>query len=294
MHTQSKELISEKLFIELPRTTLHYLKTGSGPPLIIVPALISRIDRWKTLSEFIGQNFTTYFFELPGHGESTPYPKRFQTHYVPETVEAFVDALGIDRFTLMGFSFGGILSLRTLDHLRHRIDQLILLSPAISKRALLFSRKKRIFLKILFGFLKNNYLQQYFIYMMHNDKFIEKVISFLGKFTSIDEKILSQIDLKTFPISTLDVLTASMNELLRLEFDSDNKPYSIPCFFGMSIYDDLLDYGITSDIVKGLFTNVHIEQFYLPYHQPPTPFTYDDFESEYGHFLENIQDYTIK
>ncbi|MCK5345794.1 MAG: hypothetical protein KAR20_20430, partial [Candidatus Heimdallarchaeota archaeon] len=172
-----------------------------------------------------------------------------------------------------------------------RIDQLILISPAISKRALLFSRKKHFFLKILFGLLKNDSIQQKIIKLMHSDKSLEKIVSFIRKFTSIDKKILSQINLKTIPRSTFDVLTSSMNELLRLEFDSDNKPFKIPCFFGMSIYDDLLDYGITSDLVKGLFTNIHVEQFYLPYHQPPIPFTYDEFESEYGHFLDNIQEY---
>src|SRR5574339_760558 len=102
----------------LPDTRLHYVKAGSGPPLIIVPATVSLIRQWLPLAQFMGQHFTSYFFELPGHGGSTPYPEKFRSHLVPYTVEALVDNLGYDRFHLMGFSFGGLLALRTLEHLQ--------------------------------------------------------------------------------------------------------------------------------------------------------------------------------
>src|SRR5574339_1201224 len=78
----------------LPDTRLHYVKAGSGPPLIIVPATVSLIRQWLPLTQFMGQRFTSYFFELPGHGGSTPYPEKFRSHFVPKTVESFVDNLG--------------------------------------------------------------------------------------------------------------------------------------------------------------------------------------------------------
>ncbi len=59
----------------------------------------------------MGLRFKTYFFELPGHGKSTPYPFKFNSYYFPKTVEAFADALGLKTFNLMGFSFGGLLAL---------------------------------------------------------------------------------------------------------------------------------------------------------------------------------------
>ena len=77
--------------VELPGTRLHYVKCGSGPPLVIVPATVSLISQWLPLAQFMGQRFTTYFFELPGHGKSTPYPGKFESKLVPKTVEAFVE-----------------------------------------------------------------------------------------------------------------------------------------------------------------------------------------------------------
>ena len=278
-------------FIKLPRTTLHYVKTGTGSPLIIVPALASKLDQWLPLAQFMGQKFTTYFFELPGHGDSTPYPETFETHFVPKTVEAFLNELEIDRFTLMGFSFGGLLALRTLDYLLPRIDQLILLSPALSKRALLFSTRKQIFLKLLFTVLRSDRMRHGVVNMLDRERAYNTLTTAISKFANIDKQILLSKNALAFPKSTLDVLTASFNEVLRLDYDSENKPFTLPCFYGMSLYDDLLDYEVTLEIVKGLFSNIHVEPLTLPYHQPPNPFTFEEFNSKFGSFQENMQDY---
>lgn len=115
--------------ITLQNTRLHYVKAGTGPPLIIVPATVSLIRQWLPLTQFMGQRFTSYFFELPGHGGSTPYPEKFESRFIPKTVEGFVNSLGYEKFNLMGFSFGGLLALRTLEYLQDRIEKVILLSP---------------------------------------------------------------------------------------------------------------------------------------------------------------------
>jgi len=283
---------AEYKFIDLPDTTLHYVKTGSGPPLIIVPALVSKIYQWAPLAQFMGQKFTTYFFELPGHGKSTPYTEKFQTHFVPKTVEAFLNKLEIDNFTLMGLSFGGLLALRTLDYLLPRIDRLVLLCPALSKRAILASHNKQRFLKILFTALRNDAFQKSAINFITGEKTFHRAANGISKFANIDKKILIDKEIKSFPQTTLDVLSESVLEILDLEFESPNKPYDLPCFFGMSMHDNLLNFDITKNIVESLFTNIHIETFGLPYHQPPVPFTFEDYNEKFGFFLENIHLYS--
>jgi len=272
--------------VELPRTNLHYMKAGNGPPLIIVPALISRLHRWQALAQFLGQKFTTYFFELPGHGGSTAYPERFHSHLVPETVEAFVNKLGIDRFTLMGFSFGGLLSMRTLKHLLPRIDRLILLSPALSKRAILFSKRKVFFLKVFCSLLRFESMQKLIINFMNNENTFEKFATMLSNFSNIDKKIILEIDPTNFPQSTLDVLSAEIQEVLHLELDPRSNSYSLPCFFGMSINDDLIDFDTTLNVAESLFSDLSIVKFTMPYHQPPKLYTFDEYNSKYGDFLD--------
>jgi pimeloyl-ACP methyl ester carboxylesterase len=99
-------------FIDLPLSRLHVLEVGEGEPLIMVPATISEWEDWLTLVQFLGQWFKVYFFELPGHAQSSPFKESFSSARVAELVEQLADKLGYDRFNLMGFSFGGILAMR--------------------------------------------------------------------------------------------------------------------------------------------------------------------------------------
>jgi hypothetical protein len=46
--------------VPLPDTNLHYIKVGSGPPLVIVPATVSIIRQWESLAQFMGERYTTY------------------------------------------------------------------------------------------------------------------------------------------------------------------------------------------------------------------------------------------
>jgi len=108
-------------FIDLPLSRLHVLETGKGEPLIIVPATISELENWLPLAQFMAQWFHVYFFELPGHGQSGPFRERFSSQQVAELVGQLANKLGFERFNLMGFSFGGILAMRTFKHLSQRI-----------------------------------------------------------------------------------------------------------------------------------------------------------------------------
>ena len=280
-----------KKFIELENTTLHCAISGNGgPPLIMVPALVSKIDQWLPFAQYMGQRFTTYFFELPGHGESTPYPDTFSTHMVPHTVEQMLDYLEIDRFTLMGFSFGGLLGLRTLDHLMPRIDRMILVSPALDKNTLLFSPFKQAAFKAASRALKLEPFKKAVLDVMHGDRTYNSFAEFISRVTNVDKQILVDKEIKNFPHSTLEVLAASIYELLNLTYYSENAPFTLPTYFGMSLYDDLIDYHKTLEIVQGLFSNLKTEKFYLPYHQPPVPFTFAELIENFGEFLEMIDD----
>jgi pimeloyl-ACP methyl ester carboxylesterase len=133
--------------VDLPLTSLYIMEAGSGPPLIVVPATISEVENWVDLIQFMAQWFRVYFFELPGHGRSTPFKQKFSTHLVAQTVQDLVDYIGAERFNLMGFSFGGILAMRTFNLLNQRIDRLILNAPCLTKHAILLSGIQKLALR---------------------------------------------------------------------------------------------------------------------------------------------------
>ena len=272
----------------LSNTRLHYVKAGMGAPLIIVPATVSLIRQWLPLTQFMGQRFTSYFFELPGHGGSLPYPEKFKSQFVPQTVGEFVNHLGYDRFNLMGFSFGGLLALRTLEHLQDRIEKVILLSPCVSRRALKWSTPRQWAFKASIWAMKRQRLLQG-IHSMLNTPSLEKPLTYaLSKASNVDRRILETKNALRMPISTLDVFAHTLGEIFQTEYQYAGAPFKIPCYFGMSVNDDILEYSLTEQIVRQHFQKIMVQQFTHPYHQPPEPPTFEWLNHEFGQFLETI------
>jgi len=275
--------------VTLSNTRLHYVQAGSGAPLIIVPATVSLIRQWLPLTQFMGQRFTSFFFELPGHGASTPYPEKFKSLYVPKTVEEFVDNLGYEKFNLMGFSFGGLLALRTLEYLQDRVEKVFLLSPCVSKRALRWSIPRQWMFKMSIRMMKNQTLLQGVHYVLNTSRFEKSLTYALSKAGNVDRRILETKNALRMPISTLDVFAYTFDELLHMEYQYEGGVFEPPCYFGMSINDDILDYGLTEQIVKKHFQKITIQQFTHPYHQPPEPPTFEWLNHEFGQFLGMIE-----
>ena len=274
--------------IQLSNTSLHYVRAGSGSPLIIVPATVSLIRQWLPLTQFMGQRFTSYFFELPGHGGSTPYPEKFKSQFVPSTVEQFANNLGHDRFNLMGFSFGGLLALRTLEHLRDRIDKVILLSPCVSKRALKWSTLRQWVFKASIQAMKNPTLLQGIHHAMNAPQ-LEKPLTYaLSKASNVDKRILENKNALRMPLSTLDVFAYTLDEVFQTEYEYTST-FNNSCYFGMSVNDDILHYQLTEQIVKKHFHKIAIQKFTHPYHQPPEPPTFEWLNREFGRFLGVIE-----
>jgi pimeloyl-ACP methyl ester carboxylesterase len=275
--------------IALPLTTLYYASCGQGPPLIIVPATISRIRDWQPLIRFMGQKFTTLFFELPGHGGSTPFPQPFSSKLVGQTVEDLINALQFDTITLMGFSFGGILTLRVLDQIQSRINRLVLLSPCVSHRTLLYSPIRIILLRMLVKIMIRRSPQVFFLKMLHNEALVDYVLLMLRKWGHVEfYGNALRNTLLSLPGSTLDVLTYQINEILCSDPISEINVCDTPCILGMSRLDPLLSFEMTKKSILGKFKDVWVESYDLPYHQPPEPFTFDGLNQEYGGLLEKF------
>ena len=234
----------------------------------------------------MGQRFKVFFFELPGHGKSTPYPGKFESGLIPQTVMDFMDAMGHETFNLMGFSFGGLLALRTLEALQERIENVILLSPCVSKRALKYSSYRQWGFRWASAALKVPLVQQGAVRLMHTEKIERPLIYAFSAISSIDKSILESKDALKIPQTTLDVLAYTVDEIFNTEYSYPGKPFPHPCYFGMSLYDDLLDFDLTLEIVRQHFSDLLVQTFTLPYHQPPEPPTFEWMVQKFGHFLD--------
>lgn len=271
-------------YMDLPETRLHYVSSGSGPPLIMIPATVSLIRQWQPLVQFMGLRFSATFFELPGYGGSSPYAQRFHSSLVPLTVAALADRLGHDRFNLMGFSFGGLLAMRTLEKLQHRIDNVILLSPLLSCRTLRFTRTQQSVIRRLIRLMQVPAAQRGAVRVMHAGPLQPALIHALSMLSNIDKKIIRNKDALNISQTTLDVLGHTLGEILDTEYRPPS-PFATPCYFAMSVNDDMIDYALTEPLVRESFPHLKIQTFDYPYHQPPDPPTFEWLVERFHPFL---------
>lgn len=268
-------------FVDLPLTRLHVLETGTGEPLIIVPATISELENWLPLAQFMAQWFHVYFFELPGHGQSQPFRNGFSSQRVAELVGQLADKLGHRRFNLMGFSFGGLLAMRTFKLLSSRIDRMILIAPCLGYQALPFSHMRLGLLYAANRLLSHPTVQEKFVDLIRNPDTISKTVKVLHKIGRLENNILLEQKLSRTQTGTIAVLNAQINEILTTEFRAELHRSETPCYFAMSVYDPLLNFETTQSILRTQFANVNTVRLTLPYHQPPRAFTYEELNNTF-------------
>jgi pimeloyl-ACP methyl ester carboxylesterase len=273
--------VCKTYFIDLSLSRLHVMEAGEGEPLIIVPATISELNEWRSLVQFMAQWFRVYFFELPGHGYSTSFEGGFSSHKVAELVSELADKLGYERFNLMGFSFGGLLAMRTFKHLSRRIDRLILIAPCLDHRALPLSICRQVLLHKFNQLLSRPAVQMRFVKLIRNPRMISVIVRVLQKIGKLEDTIPLQEKLPRTKASTIAVLNAQLGEILTTEFEVEPEKYETPCYFAMSIHDPLVRFEATSHILEKHFANVSTLRLGYPYHQPPAPFTYEELNHDF-------------
>jgi pimeloyl-ACP methyl ester carboxylesterase len=273
-------------YVDLPLARLHIMEAGHGAPLIIVPATISELENWRALAQFMAQWFHIYFFELPGHGGSTPFRDPFSSHLVAQLVEQLADRLGYERFSLMGFSFGGILAMRTFKRLSDRIERLALIAPCLDHRALAFSPLRQTLLYRSNRLLMYPRLQAGFYGLVHNERTVPLVARILQRIGHVERSIALKEKLFLTQPSTIAVLNAQINEILTTEFEVEPVKYQAPCYFAMSARDPLLRFDATLEILRKHFERINTLQLDYPFHQPPVPFTYEEYNRDFHHTVD--------
>lgn len=273
--------------IELPKTNLHCISCGDGPPLIIVPATVSKIENWLALAQFMGQRFTVYFFELPGHGESTPFNEPFSSALAAETVEALIDHIGYKTTSLMGFSFGGILAMAALQRLRDRVDKVILLSPALSMRALKFTPSRLRMIRRAVRLMQRPTFRAGLLRMARGKIAAEILAAALARIGKVEKTIRVQDVFQKVSESTAEVLAYQIGEMLDFELPAE-VAFSQSCYFAMSVRDPILDFDTTLGVINRHFAKVQVERFDFPYHQPPRRPTFEEMTQQYTSLLDVI------
>lgn len=272
--------------VELPLGRLAVASCGSGHPVIIVPATISLIDDWEPMIRFVAQRYAVHFFELPGYGGSAPLAGGYRSEEIAALVEQLADSIGAKRFGVLGFSFGGLLALRTLQRCGDRVDRVCMLAPYVGREAMRHSRRELLGMRAALVALRPEVSRRGMVAAFRSPAGLALVAWFMrvtGRFeTSSDLRAR----LSSFTPAALDVLLAQVNELLATSAADLAGPYETPCLFGMSLFDTTLDHTRTARFMNEAFPHLTEEQWLFPYHSPPAPLNFADYERDHSTLVE--------
>ena len=111
---------------------LAYAEHGSGPPLIVVSCWLSHLQYdwqspvWRHFLEALGELATVGRYDERGFGLSDWSISDFSLEARVADLEAVVDALGFERFALLGMSGGSPVALSFAAHRPERVTRLVL------------------------------------------------------------------------------------------------------------------------------------------------------------------------
>lgn len=108
--------------------TVAYRTFGRGTPLLLVNRFRGTIDTWDpAFLDALARHHTLYVFDLPGIGHSTGTQPDTMEGGV-QLLDGLADALGLARFDLLGWSWGGLLAQAYVIDRPGRVERLVLLA----------------------------------------------------------------------------------------------------------------------------------------------------------------------
>lgn len=120
----------ESLYMDVRGRRIHYLKAGSGKPVILVHGGASDSREWLGIMEQFKDRFSFYAPDLPGFGASDRDPKGYYLTDFSEFLLGFIEALKLDQPALAGHSFGARACMEASLQPGNNISKLILIDAS--------------------------------------------------------------------------------------------------------------------------------------------------------------------
>jgi pimeloyl-ACP methyl ester carboxylesterase len=120
----------ESLKLRVGDNQAHYLKAGSGPPVVLIHGGASDSSDWVYTMAALSHRYCLYAPDLIGFGLSDRNKDGYYLSDFTEFILGFMEALGLEQSVLVGHSFGGRLCLEIALSYPEKVRKLVLLDAA--------------------------------------------------------------------------------------------------------------------------------------------------------------------
>jgi pimeloyl-ACP methyl ester carboxylesterase len=120
----------EDQYVLVDGSRIRYWVQGEGDALILVPGLGASVEFWQYNVGPLATRYRVYALDVLGFGKSDKEIGEFSLSYAASFMALFMDALGIERASLVGNSLGGVVCAQTGAQFPERVCTLILVDSA--------------------------------------------------------------------------------------------------------------------------------------------------------------------
>jgi pimeloyl-ACP methyl ester carboxylesterase len=121
----------KEAFAEIPGGRIHYAEAGDGEPLILLHSNGCSLFEFQFVIEDLAKRHRVLALDLPGQGDSDPLTCHWTYDMYADAVVAWMDALGIERASIVGTSIGGVVCLALGKRHPGRVRSLLLVETPI-------------------------------------------------------------------------------------------------------------------------------------------------------------------
>ena len=122
-------MIIEKLVAEVDAGQIHYFRTGTGPPLLLLHGLLGGSFCWRGNMEAFSRRHTVFAVDLPGHGENdAPCDLDCSMTAQVGRILSLSERLNLQEMDVVGCSWGGAIAM-LLAAQSAKVRSLVLVAP---------------------------------------------------------------------------------------------------------------------------------------------------------------------
>lgn len=120
-------------FIMAGATPMHIADTEKGEKcVVLLHGYLESMLVWDEFVPLLEKELRVVTLDLPGHGISTIAGEVHTMEYLAECVALAMEALGIERYSVVGHSMGGYVALAMCERYSDRLESIVLLSSTTS------------------------------------------------------------------------------------------------------------------------------------------------------------------
>ncbi|POY35870.1 alpha/beta hydrolase [Solitalea longa] len=114
--------------VQINNIEMYYEEYGVGTPLLLLHGFGGCSQNWHPFTAELSKHYRLIVVDLRGHGHSTNPENKFTHREAANDVFLLLEKLGIDHFSAMGMSTGGMTLLHMATSQPQRIDSMVLIS----------------------------------------------------------------------------------------------------------------------------------------------------------------------